>query len=59
MTVQTVFVLSGGGVSRYRQCFCNLVVVVCDGTDSVCVIWWWWCVTVQTVFVLSGGGGGV
>ena len=45
-------------MSRYRQCLCNLVVVVCDGTDSVCVILWWWlCVTVQTVFVLSGGGG--
>ena len=31
--------------------------MVCDGTDSVCVIWWWWCVTVQAVFVLSGSGG--
>ena len=31
--------------------------MVCDGTDSVCVIWWWWCVTVQTVFVLAGSGG--
>ena len=29
---------------------------MCDGTDSVCVIWCW-CVTVQTVFGLSGGGG--
>ena len=47
MTVQTVFVLSGvgGGVWRYRQCLCNLVVVLCYCTDSVCVIWWWWSVT--------------
>ena len=42
VTVQTVFVLSGGGgVCRYRQCLCYLVVVVCNGTDSVCVIWRW------------------